>query len=95
MKPGIEEISESLRKLIDDAEALLRNAAAGTGEKLDQADEHAREALQRCCGHLRRARDEARSRARKLDGTVHAHPWRALALTAIVAFIAGLAVRRR
>lgn len=95
MKASIEELSENLRKILESAEALLKKSADGAGEELDQAGEDARATLQRICGHLRNARDEVGSRARKLDGTVRSHPWPALAVTAIVAFIAGLAVRRR
>jgi ElaB/YqjD/DUF883 family membrane-anchored ribosome-binding protein len=95
MTSSIEELSENLRKLLEAAEELLRGSAAGAGKTMDQAGEHARETLHRVCGHLRNARDEVSGRARKLDGAVHAHPWPALAATAIVAFIAGLAARRR
>ena len=95
MKSGIEELSGNLGKLLAEAEALLHGAANGADAKLDQASETARETLHRVCGHLRSARDEVAGRARKLDGAVHAHPWRAVAAAAIVAFIAGLSVRRR
>lgn len=95
MKSGFEELSENLRKLLEDAEALLQGTAIGAGAKLDQAGESARETLQRICGRLRNARDEVSSHARKVDGAVHAHPWQALTTAALVAFIAGLLVRRR
>lgn len=95
MKPGIEELSDNMRKLLEDAEALLEGTANGAGAKLDKAGRNAREGLQRVCGHLRDAKDEVSSRARKVDSAVHSHPWQALATTAAVAFIAGLLVRRR
>ena len=95
MKASIEELADNLHELLENAEALLKKSADGAGEGLDHAGEEARATLQRVCGHLRNARDEVGSRARKLDGAVRAHPWQALAVTAIVAFIAGLAVRRR
>ena len=65
MKSAIEELSDNLRQLLEDAESLLK------------------------------ARDEVTNRAHKLDGEVHAHPWRALLATAVLGFIAGLSVRRR
>ena len=95
MKASIEELSENLHKLLEDAEALLKKSADGADKELDQAGANARATLQRICAHLRDARNEVAGRARQLDGTVRAHPWPALAVTAIVAFIAGLSVRRR
>ena len=95
MKSSIEELSENLRRLLEEAESLLQGTAGGAGAKLDQAGESARETLHRVCAHLRGARDEVAGRARKLDGLVRAHPWQALLTTAVVAFIAGLSVRRR
>jgi ElaB/YqjD/DUF883 family membrane-anchored ribosome-binding protein len=95
MKASIIELSDNLGRLLEDAEALLKKSADGAGDELDQAGINARATLQRMCGHLRNARDEVGNRARQVDGAVRAHPWPALAVTAIVAFIAGLAVRRR
>ena len=95
MKSGIEELSENLHRLLADAEALLKAAAEGANANLDESGKTARATLHRVCGHLRSAREEVTSRAHKLDGAVHANPWRAVLATAVVAFIAGLSVRRR
>jgi ElaB/YqjD/DUF883 family membrane-anchored ribosome-binding protein len=95
MKSGIESFSENLRKLLEDAETLLQGAANRTDTRLDEAGETAQAALHRACGHLRNARDEVAGKAREVNGEVHAHPWRAVAAAAIVAFVAGLLVRRR
>lgn len=95
MKPGIENFSENLRKLLEDAETLLQGTANRTGARLDEAGETAHAALHRACGHLRNARDEVAGKARKANDEVHAHPWQAVATAAIVAFVAGLLVRRR
>ena len=48
-------------------------------------------------GHLGAfgARGEVIEGARRIDGAVHSHPWQALAVTAVVSFLAGLLVRRR
>ena len=83
----VEDLAENLRQLLEDAEALLRASAGKAGSGFD--------ALRRTCDHLRNAKEEASNKARQVNDTVHAHPWQALAITAAVAFIAGLAVRRR
>ena len=95
MKSGIEELSDNLHRLLKDAESLLKVATEGASSELSDADNAARATLHRICGHLRNARDEVTNRAHKLDDEVHAHPWRALLATAVLAFIAGLSVRRR
>lgn len=95
MPSPIEELSDDLRKLLKAAEDLLQDTSGAAGQQLDQAGEEARATVNRVCGHLRSARDEVSGRARKLDSAIHAHPWQALVGTAIVAFIAGLAMRRR
>jgi ElaB/YqjD/DUF883 family membrane-anchored ribosome-binding protein len=95
MKQDIDRISASLAKLLDEVEALLQSGADGNEKRADLAEQTGRAALHRICGHLRNARSETLERARKLDGAVHSHPWRALAATALVSFFAGLLVRRR
>lgn len=95
MKPGIDSFTEDLRKLLEDAETLLQGTANRTDAQVDEAGESARAALQRACGHLRNARDEVAGSARKVNGAVREHPWQAVATAAIIAFVAGLLVRRR
>jgi ElaB/YqjD/DUF883 family membrane-anchored ribosome-binding protein len=95
MKPGIDKFTENLHRLLEDAETLLQGTANRAETRLDDAGETAQAALRRACGHLRNARDEVAGKARKVNSEVHAHPWQAVATAAIVAFIAGLLVRRR
>ncbi len=95
MNQDFRKISDGLTTLLDEVESLLESTAEGTGRKLDAAEEKGRETLQRLHGHLRNARGEIVAGAKKIDGAVHAHPWGALAATAIVSFLAGLLVRRR
>jgi ElaB/YqjD/DUF883 family membrane-anchored ribosome-binding protein len=81
---SVEELAANLHRLLADAEALLRDSAEGASE-----------ALRRTCTHLRTAGEDLTNKTRNVDQAVHAHPWWALTATAIVAFIAGLSVRRR
>jgi ElaB/YqjD/DUF883 family membrane-anchored ribosome-binding protein len=91
----IEELEENLHKLLASAEAILRTSADQAGEKVDDAVESAGARLRRTCSHLRQARDELTNKARSIDETVRGNPWWALGATAVVAFVAGLSVRRR
>jgi len=95
MKQNIEKISASLTRLLDEVEAILQSTAESADRKLDAAEHRGRDTLRRICGHLREAKSEVVEGVHKIDGTVHAHPWGALAATAIVSFFAGLLVRRR
>lgn len=95
MKQNIEKISAGLATLLDEVEALMQATADKADRKLDAAEHQGRETLERIRGHLREARDEITAGARRIDGAVHAHPWRALLATALVSFCAGLLVRRR
>jgi ElaB/YqjD/DUF883 family membrane-anchored ribosome-binding protein len=95
MKQNIERISAGLASLLDEAEAILQSTAEGADRTLDAADRKSRATLQRVCGHLRNARSEVAEGAHRIDAAVHAHPWSAMAATAIAGFIAGLLVRRR
>jgi len=95
MKQGIEKISTGLHQLLGEAETLLKSTADTADEKLDEATRTSREALQRVCDQLREARGELEAGARRIEDAVRSHPWKALAATALVSFIAGLLVRRR
>lgn len=92
---NFEELAGNLRGIRANAEALLKTAAAGTDEKLDEAGARARDALARICDHLRAAEDEVAEKAHSLDRVVRANPWQAIAATGLIAFLLGMMVRRR
>jgi ElaB/YqjD/DUF883 family membrane-anchored ribosome-binding protein len=83
-----------LGRLLSEGETLLQSLAGNDG-KTEGLGTQARETLHRVCEHLRNARSELIGGARKVDDAVHAHPWPALAASAIAGFLAGLLVRRR
>lgn len=95
MKQNIERISAGLATLLDEVETLLNDATEDVSGKAGHANAKVRETLHRVGGHLRNARSEMVDRAHKIDGAIHSDPWRAIALTAVVSFFAGLLVRRR
>jgi ElaB/YqjD/DUF883 family membrane-anchored ribosome-binding protein len=95
MNTGIESFGQELRRLLENAEELLREGGDGAGEKLDAAGTQLREALHRAREHLRAAEQELGAGARRLDHTVRSHPWESLATVGIAAFLLGLLVRHR
>ena len=90
-----EDFGAALRRLLADAESLLRESADGAGEHLDAARQGASESLHRTCEHLRAAERELGTRARRVDSTVHKHPWETAAVAGVAGFLLGLLVRRR
>jgi ElaB/YqjD/DUF883 family membrane-anchored ribosome-binding protein len=90
-----EEFGAALRRLLADAESLLLEGADATGEHLDAARQDARESLHRTCEHLRAAERELGTRARRIDSTVHKHPWETAALAGVAGFVLGMLARRR
>jgi len=67
--------------VLDDVDALLKEAASATGQRAEQLREQAAEALHRAM--------------RETDGWVHANPWPAVGIAAGVAFLLGLLISRR
>jgi ElaB/YqjD/DUF883 family membrane-anchored ribosome-binding protein len=87
----MDSLAADLRSLLSDAEALLREARDGAGDKLSAA----RESLGKACEHLRHAESELGKHARAVDRIVRDNPWKAILATGVVAFLLGLLVRRR
>ena len=95
MHAGIENLGQELRRLLENAEELLREGGDGVGDKLDEAGADLRESLRRAREHLRAAESELGTRARRLDHTVRSHPWESVAAVGLAAFVLGMLVRRR
>jgi len=84
--------AEELRRLLDDAEALLRAATrAGTAEARDRAQATLEELRTR----LGALEDQVRAGARDVDSYVRENPWQAVAIAAGIALLAGLIMGRR
>lgn len=87
------------RLVLDDVEALLKQAAAASGQQAHELRERAAEALHRAKDRLQDAQasvtENARAAARATDDWVHAHPWGAIGAAAGVGFLIGLLVSRR
>lgn len=93
-----EKLVTDAKIVLDDVDALLRQAAAASGQQAHELRERATEALHRARLRLQEAQDSAaetaRATARATDDWVHAHPWGAIAAAGGVGFLIGLLVSR-
>jgi ElaB/YqjD/DUF883 family membrane-anchored ribosome-binding protein len=85
-------LTEELRALVSDAEALLR---ASTGTEGQQGREQAEAALQELRVRLTALEQRLSARARDVDRFVHDNPWQAVAVAGGVALLLGLLMGRR
>lgn len=88
-----------VKVVLDDVEALLKQAASASGQQAQDLREKAAEALHRGRLRLQEAQvavsQNARAAARATDDWVHQHPWSAIGMAAGVGFLVGLLVSRR
>jgi ElaB/YqjD/DUF883 family membrane-anchored ribosome-binding protein len=85
-------LTEDLRALVSDAEALLRATANAGSEELR---ERAQVTLQDMRRRLSALEDVVRERARDVDSYVRDNPWQSLAVVGGVALLIGLVMGRR
>lgn len=87
------------RIVLDDVEALLKQAAAASGQQAQELRERAGDALKKARLRLQDAQaavtENSKAAARATDDWVHAHPWGAIGIAAGVGFLVGLLVSRR
>jgi len=94
-----EQLASDARRVLDDVQALLSQAAESSGQQAQDLRSRAAEQLKRAqarLGELQQGTVE-RSRAamHATDDWVHLHPWGAVGLGAGVGFLIGLLVSRR
>jgi len=94
----IKEIKSDVAKVIDDAEELLAQADASTGE---QAAELRRRGLRLLRQAAEKAQDlqdavveRSKAAAQATDDYVHDHPWKAIGVAAAVGLAVGLLINR-
>ncbi len=87
------------RVVLDDVDALLRQAASASGKQAEELREQAAEALHRAKLRMNEAQEtlseQTRKTLRETDDWVHANPWQAVGIAAGVAFVLGLLISRR
>ncbi len=94
-----EQLLADTRVVLEDVDALLRQAANSTEQQAEELRERATEALRRArirMGEAQTVLDaKTREAVREADGWVHAHPWQAIAIGAGVSLLIGLLIARR
>jgi ElaB/YqjD/DUF883 family membrane-anchored ribosome-binding protein len=85
-------LTEELRELVSDAEALLR---AGTDSDGAPARERIQATLQELRGRLAALEEQVGTRAREVDNYVRDNPWQAVAVAGGVALLLGLIMGRK
>lgn len=98
-KTNEEQIIDSVKESLDDAEKLLREAADATGDKATELRENAMRSLRRTREALYDAQDSVleggRRAARATDDYVHDNPWQALGVAGIAGLLIGVLICRR
>lgn len=93
---GKEKLITDVKVVLTDAEDLLKQAAASTGDRAIELRESALASLKRAKEKLVDVQDSVLERskqaARVTDDFVHESPWRAIGIAAAVGFLAGLVV---
>jgi ElaB/YqjD/DUF883 family membrane-anchored ribosome-binding protein len=94
-----EKLARDFRAVVDDAQALLKQVAQGTGEGYQEARERLQAALDSARVELKAMEesvaDGARRAARATDGYVHEHPWEAIGIGAGIGLLLGMLIARR
>ena len=85
-------LTEELRMLMSEAEALLRSAS-GTASAAE--DERAEATLAELRARLSQLEQQLKARARDVDGYVRENPWQAIAVVGGVALLLGLLMGRK
>jgi len=90
---------DSVKSSLTDAEELLREAAASSGDKASELRERAMVSLKRTREALYDAQDAVIERGRKAarvtDDYVHDNPWQAISVAGVAGLLLGLLISRR
>jgi ElaB/YqjD/DUF883 family membrane-anchored ribosome-binding protein len=94
-----EKMVNEFTAVLSEAEDMLNRAATETGEKAKDLRSRVEAKLLNAKLRLQelegQAAEKAKAAARATDDYVHAHPWYAIGVAAIVGFVAGLLINRR
>jgi ElaB/YqjD/DUF883 family membrane-anchored ribosome-binding protein len=94
-----ENLIDSVKSSLNDAESLLREAAASTGDKAAELRDRALASLKRTREALYEVQDavveRGRKAARATDDYVHDNPWQAIGIAGITGLLLGMLISRR
>ncbi|ANN79369.1 DUF883 family protein [Bordetella flabilis] len=90
---------DSVKSSLNDAESLLREAATSTGDKAAELRDRAMTSLKRTRESLYEMQDavfeRGRKAARATDDYVHDNPWQAIGIAGVTGLLLGLLIARR
>ncbi|MDO8692658.1 MAG: DUF883 family protein [Sheuella sp.] len=94
-----DKLISSVKLSLNDAEALLREAASATGERATQLREQALASLKQTREALYDAQDEVLAQGRRAvratDEYVHDNPWQAIGVAGMAGLLLGVLLSRR
>ena len=94
-----EHLIDNVKSSLNDAETLLREAAATTGDKAAELRDRALNSLKRSREIMYEMQDAVMERGRKAaratDDYVHDNPWQAISIAGAIGLLLGLLVGRR
>jgi len=94
-----ERFMSDIKNVLADAEDLLKQAAAATGERASELRETAMTRLKQAREKAADAQvvviERGRKAARATDDYVHEHPWASIGIAAGIGMVIGLLINRR
>ena len=94
-----DKLISSVKVSLNDAEALLREAANATGERASELREQALSSLKQTREALYEAQDEVLAQGRRAvratDEYVHDNPWQAIGVAGMAGLLLGVLLSRR
>jgi ElaB/YqjD/DUF883 family membrane-anchored ribosome-binding protein len=94
-----EKLVASVKQTLDDAEALLREAANATGDSAQALREEALNSLKRSRETLNNVEEDVLARGRQAvqatDEYVHQNPWQAITIAGVAGLLVGMLITRR
>jgi ElaB/YqjD/DUF883 family membrane-anchored ribosome-binding protein len=94
-----DQLIEDFKKVVDDAEELLKVTANETGGKIGEVRQRAEETLREARRKLRTIEGDlimqAKTAAKATDQLVHENPWQSVAIAAGVGLLFGMLSSRR
>jgi ElaB/YqjD/DUF883 family membrane-anchored ribosome-binding protein len=94
-----EKLVESVKQALEDAEALLREAADATGDKAQALRDEALDRLKQSRETLYDVEEDVLERGRHAvqatDEYVHQNPWQAITVAGVAGLLIGMLITRR
>jgi ElaB/YqjD/DUF883 family membrane-anchored ribosome-binding protein len=98
MKADTERLENDLRQVVNDAENLIAEVAATTGNGIDEVRDRIEDRLHSAKATLEEAKEAITERARHAatatEEYVEGHMWQSLAVAAAVGVVIGMLIRR-